>query len=96
MRAEGTVEAAIRAVVSERMKDARIVSVRAEHDFDSDGDDVLNVTVVIETASKLDASHLASIVRHVRPKLDEVGESSFPMMSFVTQSDARKLGLEAV
>ncbi len=95
MRLKGTIEAAIRAVLSERMKDTRIVSVQAEHDLDSDGDDVLNVTVVIESASKLDASHLSSIVRHVRPKLGEIGETSFPMMSFVTRSDARKLGLEA-
>ena len=95
MRAEGTIEAASRAVLSERMRGTRIVSVQAEHDLDADGDDVLNVTVVIESASKLDASNLASIVRHVRPRLGEVGENSFPMMSFVTQSDARKLGLEA-
>lgn len=96
MRAEGTIETTISAVLSELMKDAQIMSVRAEHDLDSDGDDVLSVTVVIESTSKLDASHLSSIVRHMRPKLDEVGESSFPMMSFVTQSDARKLGLEAI
>lgn len=95
MRSEGRIEAAIRSALSDTLGGARIVSVQAEQAVDSDGEDILNVTVVIDAASKIDPAGLAGVVRRIRPKLDELGERRFPMLSFLTEADARKLGLEA-
>jgi hypothetical protein len=62
------------------------VSVREESDW-SDGD-VLRIDVVFEgDSADINARKLASIVRHVRPQLTELGEFGFPLFSFIAKSD---------
>ena len=82
-------------LISESLPDGRIISVDVLRDVDSDGDDVLNVTVVFDAKSDLDAATVAGLTRHLRPHLEELGEKSFPFMSFISEKEARKKGVEA-
>ena len=83
---------AITQVVSETLaKDfdnIRIIHVRIlePDEFMDDADDFLRIEVVFEA----DAKHqpvFSKVVRHVRPKLNEIGVTAFPIFSFTTQSD---------
>jgi hypothetical protein len=58
---------------------------------DEDGT-LLRIAIVFEgTPKDLDARKMSGAVRHVRPKLAEIGEDAFPLFSFVTRADARHL-----
>ena len=90
------IEAIIGDVVRGRLKGVKIVSVHVDRDTDSGGDEMLNVTIVFESQNDvLDASKISSMVRYVRPKLDEIGEPSFPLISFISKEDAEQFGIEA-
>lgn len=82
-------------IISKRLTDVKIVSVGVERDVDSDGDDVLNVTVVFDAESDLDAARVAGLIRHMRPHLQKHRENGFPIMSFISEKEARKKGVEA-
>lgn len=69
-------------------ENVRIIDVRVQDEQDSDGDAVLRVEVVFEgTRKDMDVRKLAGIVRHVRPKLSEIGENAFPVFSFISKGD---------
>lgn len=86
----------IEGLVRRRLEGVDINSVRVEEAEDFDGDPIFEVTVIFKAKSKLDAAIVASMVRHMRSELyDKLSETRFPIISYVSQSDAKKLGFEA-
>lgn len=83
----------IKKVVANTLKadfhNVKILRVEVHQDVDSDGDDVLLISVVFEGKPKdLDATKLSGAVRNVRPKLRDIGEAAFPLFSFVSGKEA--------
>jgi hypothetical protein len=89
-------ERLIKGVLSERFPTSRIGNVIVKSDKDNDGDDVLRITVILEEEpAKLDRDNLVSLVRYIKSKLEDVQRFEFPLMSFVSKTEAKKLKLEA-
>jgi hypothetical protein len=83
-------------VVRERFKDIAIQSVTAVRDTDYEDENVFRVTVVFDHKGPLDAQKSAGLVRHLRHALiGELKESTFPIVAFVSKSDAARMGTEA-
>lgn len=89
------VEQIVLEVLRSRMPEVTFTAVKAERDVDSDGQDVMKIAVVFEAASDLDASKVAGLIRHMRPAMNKQGETSFPIMSFISKKEAQKAGLAA-
>lgn len=87
------IEAIVRDVAQSLLKGVRVVSVIAERGFDSDGDDVVRITVVYDAKAPLNAAAVASMVRRLLPKLEAAAVEGFPLMSFVAKKEARELEL---
>lgn len=81
--------------VRERFADSGIVSVSVAEDTDYDGAAVLRVRVVFDRKGPLDAGKTASIVRHLRHRLTALDVDAFPLVAFVSKSDATGLDAEA-
>jgi hypothetical protein len=83
-------------VVRERFKDYAIQSVTAVRDTDYEDDDVFRVTVVFDHKGPLDPHKSAGLVRHLRHALmAELQDNTFPIVAFVSKSDAARMGTEA-
>ena len=83
-------------VVRERFQDVAIQSVSVARDTDYEDENVFRVTVVFDQKGPLDAQKSAGLVRHLRHALiDELKESTFPIVAFVSKSDAARMGTEA-
>jgi hypothetical protein len=66
----------------------RILDVEIHEDVDFDGEDVLRINVIFAgTPKDLNAKKLSGAVRHLRPKLDKIHESAFPLLSFISKAD---------
>jgi hypothetical protein len=87
------VESAVRALASERFPDAEIVTIDVTDDLNFEDDEILRVRIVFRTPEKrLDAKKTSGFVRHLRPRLSELGLGSlFPIMSFVSADDYGEL-----
>lgn len=91
------IERIIREVVSERFPGGRIVSVHASRDTDFEGDPILVVQIVIDaTKTRIDARQASGLTRHVRSKLAEIDVFDFPLLSFISQSEAGNMTTEPV
>ena len=88
----------IEEVLQERFPATRVHTVLVKFDVDSDGDKVLDITVVLEEGpERLDREKLVGFVRHLRSKLVGAHRDEFPLLSFVSKTEAKKLlKLEAV
>jgi hypothetical protein len=83
----------IKGIVVDTLKrdagNVRIVDVFVTSDVDGDGDRVLVIKVVFEGKPKeRDFHSMSGVVRHLRPKLAEMGEMAFPLISFISKADA--------
>jgi hypothetical protein len=86
------VKTIIEQVVRERLGDTNIIGVEIEEDNDSEVGSVYRVTVIYSHADGLvDAHKAAGLARHTRSRLSERNVFRFPIFSFVSQSDAKKL-----
>ena len=75
-------------LVRDRFPNAKIVDVKITEDTDYEDDVVLRVQVVFEpNGDTLDAAATSGFVRHLRPKLSDIGVMAFPVMSFVSERD---------
>ena len=82
------IETIVRSVLESRFGDVDIDSVIVEPDVDEDGEDILRVKVVLGGRFKqLDPEKSSSIIRHLRPKIAEIGEYAFPIISFISKSE---------
>ena len=92
METKAGVKDVIESVLEERFRDVEIVSVDIDHDSDEDGDSFLMITVVFNnsTTKTLDSRETSSLTRRLLPKLAEIGEKAFPIVSFVAESELRR------
>jgi hypothetical protein len=82
-------------IISRRLPSVEIIDIKVKRDVDTDGDEVLDVTVIFEAPADLDPQRVVGLVRHLRPYLQERGERAFPVMSFVSQKEAKRRGFVA-
>ena len=91
METQDRAKGVIQSVLKERFRDVEIVSVDIDDDFDEDGDSLLMITVVFNSATEtLDPGETSSLTRRLLPKLAEIGEKAFPIVSFVAESELRR------
>jgi len=66
----------------------RILKIDIQKDTDADGDDLLRINVVFAGAPKdVDAAKLSGTMRRLLPKLSQIQESAFPLLSFISKAD---------
>lgn len=71
----------------------RIVDVKVFEDLDADREVVLRVEVIFEgTPKEADAKKMTGAVRKLRPKLEQISEYAFPLLSFISKSDYAAAG----
>lgn len=87
----------IDAVLRERHGEVKFVKISVNSDVDEDGDEFLWVKAVYDGQPKnIDTEKATSMVRHLRPKLEEVDVEAFPVISYIAKSDLKKRELEAI
>ncbi|WP_131196831.1 hypothetical protein [Lichenihabitans psoromatis] len=88
------IQSVVDEVIRDRLQPVQIVSVHTVRDEDFEGDDIIRVTVVVDSpASAFDPARLSSLVRFLRPRLAEISEKSFPLISFMSKAEAKALAL---
>jgi hypothetical protein len=86
----------IEGIVRKQFADTPILAVRVSQDTDYDGDAVFRVTVIVDDgAAPLDAHKTSGIARHIRHKLLAKREDTFPILAFISKSDAKRMETEA-
>ncbi len=91
------VKDAITRIVKERFSDTKITFVKIDAGEDSDGDPILNIFVVFEAQpgkETLDGEKMFGLPQRLIGKLSELNLDAFPLVSFVSTKDAKKLNLE--
>ena len=74
--------------LSSQFKRIRIIDVEVEEDMDTSGDKILIIDVIFEgSTDDLDPKKLAGIERQLRPKLDAIEETAFPLVSFISKAE---------
>lgn len=87
---------AIKRVVEQLLKerfgdDVLLRDMRILHEEDSDGDPVLRVEVVFDAETNyVPAERTKGLIRRLRPRLSEIGENAFPVMSFIAAKEMGK------
>jgi hypothetical protein len=80
------IERLVRSVAAERFSDEHVAVVDVSEDVSDDGDDILVIRIVLETEKAvLSGSKTSGFLRHLRPKLFELKEDRFPLVSFATK-----------
>ena len=96
MDSEQAVREIVESVLMSRFHDIDISSIEITPDVDEDGDPVLIVTVVFSAEEKrLDATETSGLVRRILPKMEEIGETRFPIFSFIAKSEMGKITPES-
>lgn len=86
----------IEAVFKDHFDEVTIESVTVAHDIDEDGDAILRIAVIFNgKAKQLNAERASGLLRHMRPKMAEIGEDAFPIISFIAKSDIGARNTEA-
>jgi hypothetical protein len=87
------VEKAIWSAVKDRFPGREIESIRVREDLDHDGDPILRVDLIVRERKKvLDPKRTGSLTGLIRARLSEIGITSFPVLSFISKSEAGKIG----
>ena len=82
----------VEAVVRRQLSDAVVDTVAVKPDVDHDGDAILRVTVVVKDGiEKLDPEKVLDTSGSIWSELGEAGIESFPIVSYMTRSDAARL-----
>lgn len=93
MAQEEQIRDIVLSVLRSRFRDIEIHSIDVTTDLDEDGDKVFVVKVVFDgTGKTLDARETSGLVRRILPKMEEIGETGFPIMSFIAKSELGKAG----
>lgn len=75
--------------ISADFTSVKIVDVQVVSTIEDEDGITLQIQVIFEGKPKdLDAGKVSGAVRHVRPKLRDIGVSAFPLLSFVTKKEA--------
>ena len=85
---DNKIREAVESIVKERFDNVEIVRVDVEEGRDHDGEDVLYVRVVFDAdVNELRAERMSGLVRHLRSRLGELGETRFPLTRYLSKSD---------
>ena len=88
MAEKGNLESIIEAVLKDVFGAAQIEDVYVVHTVDADGDDILRIYVAFNgTEDQFDAKAASGVVRHMRPRLSELHEDAFPIISYLSSKD---------
>ncbi len=86
----------IEATVRQELSDSAIQSVRVVEARGHDDDPLLRITVVHDRKGALDPRKTMAITRRIRDQLEAaISGSPFPIVSFISKSDAASLKPEA-
>lgn len=82
---------AIRKILEQEVKDVSILNIEISNSTDNEDifedEDFLYVTVVLKLSGFFDNKIAVSFVRLLQPKLSEINEERFPVISFVSHED---------
>src|SRR5687767_4644468 len=78
-------------VAREQFPNADVQAVHVKEDWDADGDPIYRVAIVFKSAHGLERLKTSSFVRHLAPRFEEQQDDHFPVVSFMTEADARKV-----
>ncbi|HER25626.1 MAG TPA: hypothetical protein ENI69_00795 [Rhodospirillales bacterium] len=96
MVSKSKLNAVIEKVLRDIFDDIDIETITVEPDIDEDGDNILRVRVIFDGENKqLDTHKTSSLLRYMRPKIADIGENAFPVVSFIAKSEIRKPKPEA-
>ncbi len=89
------IEKAIEQLLRERLQGISFSAIYVTLEEDEYGDEYLLVDVVVDDKKEWpEARKTASLVRHMRPKLEAVGTEAFPILSFYAASELEKAARE--
>ncbi len=81
-------ERLVQSILKEIFGDARIGDVFVASALDEDGDEILLIKVEFDgTEDQFDARKATSVVRHMRPRLAEIGQQAFPVISYLSSDE---------
>lgn len=84
------VEKHIKEVLSKDFSGVQIVRVHVEDDVSYEDDEILRVEVIFQGKAKdIQPGFLSRAIRKVRPALADFDLLAFPMMSFISEQDAK-------
>jgi hypothetical protein len=90
------VKKAIESTVKDRFPGGEIVSIRIQEDRDHDNDPILRIDLIVGGRARvLDPKRTIGLTGDLRSRLADVGIASFPVLSFISKSEVRKLRNEA-
>ena len=92
---QADIKKALEKIVREQFAGVQIDAVRVEPDTDYDGNDIFRVTVVFDAKNGLDAEKAKGLVRHMRAQLRKKADFAFPVVSFRSRTDDKRLNAEA-
>ena len=95
MDLKNTLEAALTEIVRREFDGVDLEGVHLEPDFDSDGEPIIKIRIVLTSIESFDAKKAKGITRHIFPTFREKIESSFPIVSFLSKSDYAKMSAAA-
>jgi hypothetical protein len=79
----------ILATLKDEFENIEISEFAVVKDTDSDGDEILRVRVVFDNDRQpLNTRKRIGLLRHLRPKLEKIGQPAFPIFSFIAASEA--------
>lgn len=82
-------------VAREIFTDAAVDSITVTPTRDSDGDDLYMINIVFKKDMEpADSKKMLGFVRHLRPKLEQIQEEGFPIVSYISKDDADELKRE--
>jgi hypothetical protein len=77
----------VRATLAKDFK-LKVLDVRVSEGEETTDDTMLHIDVIFDgTPKDVDARKLSGAVRHIRPKLNAIGEKAFPVFSFISKGD---------
>ena len=89
-----------REVIDEELRarfDVPFVKITVKPDYDRDGDEFLWVNAVYDgQPDDIDTRKSITLVREIRPRLDDIPFDAFPVVRYIAKSDLTKRELEAI
>lgn len=85
-------ERLIETIIQENLAADNVIAVQIDRDTDFDDEPVFLIKVIVDNGNKrIDSKKTISLTRDVRTRLAELGESAFPVFSFISKQEAGKL-----
>lgn len=79
-------------IAREHFKDTEIESVDVQEDYDHEGEKIMLVNILYSDENgRIDPALRVGFVRHLRPKLVEIGVHYFPYTEYMTKQDLKEL-----